>query len=74
MGLANGSRKPLLRTRDRNQMDMIGHQAVGPYLHPAFLTPLGHQFHIGRIIFIAKERLLPTISTLGYMMRQTRND
>jgi hypothetical protein len=74
MGLANCPTQPILGTRDGNQMDMIGHQAVRPYLHSAFLAPIGHQFHIGRIVFVAKKRLLPTISTLGYVMWQTRND
>ena len=74
MRLADGPPQAVLRLRDRNQVNMIGHEAVGPNLDPAFPAPVGHQFQISRIIFIAKERLLPTISALGYVIRQTRND
>jgi hypothetical protein len=55
-------------------MDVVGHETVRPNLDPAFPAPVGHQFHVGRVVSIAKKRLLPTISTLGYVMRQTRNN
>ena len=66
--------RPSSDLRNRDQVNVIGHKAIRPNLDPTFLAPVGHQFHISRIVFIAKKRLLPTISTLGHMMRQTRND
>jgi hypothetical protein len=47
--------------RNRNQMHVIGNQAVRPNLHPALPAPVGHQFHEGRIVFLAEKCLLPTI-------------
>ena len=48
---------------------MIGHETVRPYLHIALLAPVGHQFHVSRIVLVAEEGLLPTIPTLRYVMR-----
>ena len=55
-------------------MNVIGHQAVRPDAHPSLPAPLGHQLQVSRVIILAKERLLPPISSLGYVVRQTRND
>jgi hypothetical protein len=61
MSLAYAAPQAVLRMRNRNQMHMIGHQAVRPNLHPALPAPVGHQFHEGRIVFLAEKCLLPTI-------------
>jgi hypothetical protein len=74
MRLADRPPQPILRLRHRNQVNMIGHEAVRPDLDPPFSAPLAHQFKIRRIIFGVKKRLLPAISPLCYVMRQTRND
>jgi hypothetical protein len=55
-------------------MNVIGHEAIRPNRNATFLAPIGHKFHIGRIVFIAEKGLLPTIPTLSHMMRQPRND
>jgi len=73
MSLAESSPQPVLRLRHGNQVNVIGHQAIGPNLDPSLSAPVSHQFQISRIVFIAEERLLPTISSLRYVMRQTRN-
>lgn len=73
MGLADRPPQTVLRLRNCNQMDVIGHQAVRPNLDPAFSAPVGHQLHVRRVVRVVEERLLPTISTLGYVMWQTRN-
>jgi hypothetical protein len=74
MGLADGPPQAVFRLRNRNQMNVIGHETVRPNLDSAFFAPIGHQFHVGQIILFAKKRLLPAIPTLDDMMRQTRND
>ena len=64
----------VLRLRHGNQMNVIGHQAIGPDRNATLFTPLRHQFHIGRVGLVTEKRLLPTIPALGHVMRQTRND
>lgn len=54
--------------------DRIVHQAIRPNRNSALLARVGHQFHAGRLVFLVKECRLPTIATLGYVMRQPRND
>jgi len=70
--MARGER--VLRLRHGDQMNVIGHQAIGPDRNPTLSTPLDHQLDIGRVVLVEEKRLLPTIPTLGYVMRQTRND
>ena len=55
-------------------MDMIGHQAVRQDLNLVSAAPFCHQFQVALVIFITKERLLPAVSTLGYVLGKTRND
>ena len=74
MSLTDAPPQAVLRLRHGNQVNMIGHKTIRPNLDPSFPTPVGHQFDISRIVFIAKKRLLPTIPALGYVMWQARND
>src|SRR3974390_2990133 len=71
--LADRSSQPLLRRRNGNQMDMIGHEAITPYFHPLVTAPISHQFQIRRVISVVKEGRLATVSPLGYMVRDPRN-
>ena len=61
-----GPPKAILRLRHGDQVNVIRHQAEGPYLDRAIAAPLGHQFDVGRIIFVLKKRLLPTVPALGH--------
>ena len=56
----------------RDQMDMVGHKAIRPDLYLVSAAPLCHQLQVGLVIFIAEERLLPAVSPLSDVMRQTR--
>ena len=68
MGLADGPSQSVLGPWHRNQVDVIGHQAVGPYFDAAFSAPLGHQTDVGGVVLIMEEGLLPTISPLRNVM------
>jgi hypothetical protein len=48
---------------------MIWHEAVAPNLYSLLATPLGHQLKVGGIVALVGERLLATVSTLGYVVR-----
>ena len=74
MRLADRPPQAVLRRRDRDQVDVIGHQAVAPYLHSPFAAPFGHEFHVSRIVSIIEERLLTAVTALGYVVRHSRND
>jgi hypothetical protein len=74
MGFADGQTQAIFGLRHGDQMNVIGHQAIAPNLHALFTTPVGHQFHIGRIVAIVEKRLLATVAALRDVMRQTRND
>ena len=41
--------------RHRDQVNVVGHEAVGPDLDPMLPAPLGHEFHVGRIVSLAKK-------------------
>jgi hypothetical protein len=43
-------------------------------LHSLFTTPVGHQFHICRIVSLVEKRLLAAVATLRDRVGQTRND
>ena len=62
------------RLRDRDQMDMIGLQAVRPDLDVVQAAPLGHERQAALVIFVRKERLLSAVSALCDVMRQTGCD
>ena len=74
MSLADRSPQAIRRLRNRDQMNVIGHEAIRPNGNSTFLAPIGHQLHISRIVFLAEKGLLPTISTLGHVMWQPRHD
>jgi hypothetical protein len=74
MRLADRPCQTVVRLRDRNQMHVVGHQALRPDLDVPLAAPLGHQFQIRLIVVVVEKRLLPTISTLGHMVRQTRHN
>jgi hypothetical protein len=60
--------------RRQNQMDMIGHKAVSPYLHSKLAELLRKHVAINLLISIIEENGLATISALGHMVRETRDD
>jgi hypothetical protein len=60
--------------RYRDQMDMIGQQAVRPDLDIVSLAPMSHQFPVALVIFVTKKRLLSTVSPLSDVMGKTRSD
>ncbi len=53
---------------------MVRHKTIRPYLYTATGAPLSHQFHISRVIVVTKESELQTITTLSYMVRNSRCD
>jgi hypothetical protein len=69
MGLTDCMAQPIRIGGNSNQMNVIGHQAVSPYLNCVFSTPMRHQFNIGLIITIIEKSLLAPVAPLGDMVR-----
>jgi len=59
--------------RHRDQMDVVGHQAVGPYLDPAAIAPVAHQADIGLVVLVGKERAQAAVAPLRHMVREPRS-
>jgi len=74
MGLTDRPPQGLLARRNRDQMRMVGHQAVGPDIDPLVSTPLGHELHVSRVISVVEECLLPAVAPPGHVMRHARDD
>ena len=55
MDLAHGPSQSLGRMRYRDQMDMVGHQAVRPDLDLVGAAPLRHEFDVILVIFVRKK-------------------
>lgn len=60
--------------RHGDDVDMVGHQAIGPDRHARLPRGLRQQIEIQRIIVIFKKRPLPPVTTLRDVMRDARQD
>ena len=67
-------RNPCSVVRHRDQVNVVRHQAIRPNRHTFVTALLGDEFHISRVVFVTKERLLPPVPTLRNVVRQTRNN
>src|SRR6516165_51984 len=74
MDLADGESQSVGRLWDRDQMDMVRHQAVRQDLDLVSAAPLPHKLQVTLIILVANERRLPTVSTLSDVVGQARCD
>ena len=58
------------RLRHRDQVDMVGHQAVGPDLDAAAIAPLAHQADVGLMILVGEKRAQTAVAPLRQVMRE----
>lgn len=58
----------------QEQMDMVGHEAIGPDACLRLPASFGKVVEICEIVFIAEKGLLPPVSSLGDMMRNRGDD
>ena len=68
MCFTNRPTKTILGLWDCNKMNMVWHEAVCPDCNIVLGTPFSHEFYVELIVVFAEKSLLPTVSTLGYMM------
>ena len=55
-------------------MNVIGHQAVSPHLHPGFAHLLRQKVEIDLLVAVLEEDRLAPIASLRHVVRQARND
>jgi len=65
MRLADGLAQTVCGLRHRDQVDVIGHEAIGPDLDLLGTTELGHELQVALVVLFAEQGLLPTVSTAG---------
>jgi hypothetical protein len=55
-------------------MDVVGHQAIGPGLHPAPPGLLGQEVALPILVALLEKDRLSPVTPLDDMVRQTEND
>jgi len=60
--------QPVRALRHQDKMDVIGHQTIRPALSLCGLTAISDVVEVRLIVATIKENLLPSISSLGYVM------
>ena len=74
MRLAHGQAKSGIVSWREDQVDVIGHQAIGPDLNAAPADLFGEQVTINLLVAVLEEDRLAPIAPLGHMVRQSGND
>ena len=72
--LTHGQTECICLSGNENQVNMVRHQAVGPYLHFVPGRLRGKKIEIDGLIAFLKEDRLSSVTALGDMMRPTRNN
>jgi hypothetical protein len=71
---ADGPGQRLFGMRDRDQVDMIAHQAVPVDVQAVFVGLLFQQVKINASVVVHEEHILAVVPSLGDMMSTTDRD
>lgn len=74
VSFADGTAEAVALGGLQDQVDVIGHQAVGPHGDAGFGCLFGEQVEIDFVVAVLKEDGLAAVSALGHMMRKAWND
>ena len=72
--LADRLGQPIGAGGNEDQMNMVGHQAIGPAGHAIGAATLGHQIAIERVVARLDEQRLPPIAALGDVVGKVGDD
>jgi hypothetical protein len=72
--LAERERQSVLGRRHQNEVNMVGHEAIGPHRDAGLGGAFGKQVAIQRIVAVLEEDLLPPIATLRDMAGMVGHD
>ena len=73
MRVAECAAQRVLVARNDDKVNVVGHQAIGPYLKLLLREIVGHRLSIGKTIRVVYENITASIPALRCMMRQSRN-
>ena len=65
MRLSDSTGQTVLRFRNGDQMNVVGHEAVCPYLHAILSCPFGQQSQVRNVICVGEKGLLSAIAPLS---------
>ena len=68
MCFPDGARKGFLVVRNCHQVDVIGHETVGPDGDTMVLAPTVHEVDIREVVGAGEEGLESAVASLGYVM------
>ena len=74
MSLSNGVTEAVRMLWNGNEMNVVRHKAIGPYINFVTSTRSRHHGHIFLIIIVAEKSLHPAITPLGDVVRYSRYD
>ncbi len=74
VGLAQGGAEPVFVRRHENEMDVVGHQAIGPHLGARLAAPLAEQGEIVSVIVVLEEHRQASRAALDHVMRMFGDD
>ena len=74
MRLADRSAQPIRRLRHRDEMNVVGHEAVRPDIDSKSLARVRQQRDVQEVVLRTKECGLFAVATLRDVVGQTRDD
>jgi len=74
VGVGDRAPEAMLVGRDDDQMDVVGHQAIGPDFAAGTARSVGQEVAIQRIIGVFEERLLTAVAALGHVIGRAGDD
>ncbi len=74
VGFTQGGAQPVFVRRHDNEMDVVGHQAIGPHLGARLAAPFAEQGEIVSVIAVLEEPRQAPRAALGHVMRMFGDD
>ena len=66
--------QPVLVARHRDDVHVVGHQAIGPDRHPRSRRRVGQQVEVEFVVAVLEEHLLAAIAALRHVVLDARQD
>ncbi len=67
--LAHGFSPPICLVRSQTEMNVVGHEAIGPYLDPGLVSLFGQEIAVDFVVTVFEENGLSPIAAEGDVVR-----